>query len=204
MSDQPSRGALNAVVAGDRLSLRYRRHCAAIGKSGMQRREVDTRSTRVGVDHGWVLEVLAENKVRFKKLFVYRGKIVRLMPPHPLGSSQGASRIRQVRRPIERQSGLSGLALQHGIHGTATWSRGNATGRNVRVSLQWQINDMKPMPRENGSPVLPDVAEGAKEVIPVQHPSWVILPTLVAASRTHGTNNFRFPPLISLAISPAD
>ena len=36
----------------------------------MQRREVNTRSTRVGVDHGGILEVLAENKVRCKKLSV--------------------------------------------------------------------------------------------------------------------------------------
>jgi hypothetical protein len=74
------------------------------------------------------------------------------------------------------------------------------------VSLQRQLDDMKPMPRENGGPVLPDVAEGAKEVIPVQHCARVILPALVAASRnwSHGTNNFCVSPLISLAVCPAD
>jgi hypothetical protein len=117
----------------------------------------------VGVDYSRILKVLAENKVRFKKLFAYRGKIVGLMPPHPLGSSQGVPRIGQVRRPIEQQSSISGLALQHGIHATTTRSRGNATGRNVWVSLQRQLNDLKPMPCENGGSVLPDVAEGAEE-----------------------------------------
>jgi hypothetical protein len=164
----------------------------------MQRREFNTRLSRVPVNDGGILKVLAENKVRFKKLSVYRGKIVRLMPPHPLRSSQGAPRIRQVRRPIELQSSLSGLPLQHGIHGTTTRSRRNATGRNVRVSLQWQLNDMKPVPYEDGGSVLPDVAEGAEEVIPVQHSSQVILPALVAGSRSrsHVTNNFRVSTLI--------
>jgi hypothetical protein len=52
------------------------------------------------------------------------------------------------------------------------------------VSLQWQLNDMKPIPHENGGSVLPNVTEGAEEVIPVQHCSQAILPALVAGSRS--------------------
>jgi hypothetical protein len=197
---------LNAVAAGDRLRLRDRRHRAAIGKGGMQRCEVNTRFPRVRVDHGGILEILAENKVRFKQLSVDRGKNVGLMPSHPLGGSQGAPRIRQARRPIERQSSRPGLAFQHGIHRTTPRSGGNATGRNVRVSLKRQFDDMKPMPHKNGGPVLPDVAEGAKEVIPMQHCAQVIRPALVVASRSrsHGTTNFCVSLLISLAVSPTD
>jgi hypothetical protein len=72
------------------------------------------------------------------------------------------------------------------------------------VSLQRQLNDMKPMPHENGGSVLPDVAEGAKEVVPVQHCSRVIPPALVAAFRSHGTNNFCVSSLLSLVISLVD
>jgi hypothetical protein len=46
--------------------------------------------------------------------------------------------------------------------------------RNVGVSLEWQLNDMKPVPDEDCVSLLPDVAERAKEVIPVQHRSRVI------------------------------
>jgi hypothetical protein len=54
--------------------------------------------------------------------------------------------------------------------------------------------------------VLPDVAEGAEEVIPVKHCSQVILRALVAGSRSrnHVTNNFRVSTFISPAISPTD
>jgi hypothetical protein len=50
------------------------------------------------------------------------------------------------------------------------------------VSLEWQLDDMKLVPNEDGGSVLPDVAERAQEVIPVQHRSRVILPGLIAAS----------------------
>src|SRR5262249_54214783 len=48
-------------------------------------------------------------------------------------------------------------------------SRWNASFRNVRVSLKWQLYDTKPLANEDCGSVLPDVAERAKEVIPVQH-----------------------------------
>jgi hypothetical protein len=43
------------------------------------------------------------------------------------------------------------------------------------VSPKWQLYDMKPVANEDGGSLLPDVAEWAKEVIPVQHPARVIL-----------------------------
>jgi len=42
----------------------------AIGKSGVQILEVNTQLTRVPVDHGKVSEVLANDKVRRKEVFV--------------------------------------------------------------------------------------------------------------------------------------
>ena len=62
------------------------------------------------------------------------------------------------------------------------------------------------MPHENSGSVLPDVAEGAEEVIPVKRCSQVILRALVAGSRSrnHVTNNFRVSTLILPAISPTD
>jgi hypothetical protein len=50
------------------------------------------------------------------------------------------------------------------------------------MSLKWQLDDAKPAPNEDGGPVLPDIAERAEEIIPVQHPSSVALPSRLAAS----------------------
>jgi len=61
------------------------------------------------------------------------------------------------------------------------WSRWNASGRNVGVSLEWQLSHVKPVLDEDSGSVLPDVAERAQEVIPVQHGSTVIFPVLVVA-----------------------
>ena len=43
-----------------------------------------------------------------------------------------------------------------------------------RMNLEWQLNDTRPVPDEDCGSVLPDVAERAKEVIPVQHRSRII------------------------------
>src|SRR5215813_6874970 len=96
------------------------------------------------------------------------------MPPNPLGSGQSSPRIGKVLRPAQRQSGFSGLALQHGVHRPIARSRWQAAGRNVGVSLKWQLNHMKPVSDEDCISVLSDVAERAKEVIPVQHCSRAI------------------------------
>ena len=39
------------------------------------------------------------------------------------------------------------------------------------MSLEWQLHDTKPVPNEDCGSVLADVAERAKEVVPVQHRS---------------------------------
>jgi hypothetical protein len=50
------------------------------------------------------------------------------------------------------------------------------------MSLKWQLDDVKPAPNEDGGSVLPDIAERAEEIIPVQHRSNVVLPSRLAAS----------------------
>jgi hypothetical protein len=119
------------------------------------------------------------------------------MAPGPLGSSQGPPRVGKAPRPVKRQSSLPSLALQHDVHRSMAWSRWNASGRNVGVGLEWQLSHVKPVLDENFGSLLPDVAERAKEVIPVQHRAVVIPPVLVATcsvKRGHMTT-----PLFSLA-----
>jgi hypothetical protein len=110
------------------------------------------------------------------------GESARLIPPGPLGSSQCPPRIGKAPRPVQWQPRFFGLALQHGVHRPIARSRWNAPGRNVGMSLERQLHDTKPMPNEDCGSVLPDVAERAKEVIPVQHPSRATLPALIAGS----------------------
>jgi hypothetical protein len=97
------------------------------------------------------------------------------MPPSPFGSSQGSPRIGKARGPAERQSSLFGLALQHMAYlGPLRGPAGNPSRRNVRVRLERQLNDTQPMADDDCRSVLPDVAERAKEIIPVQHGSRII------------------------------
>src|SRR5262245_8264543 len=103
------------------------------------------------------------------------------MPPRPLGSSQCPPRIGKARRPVQRQPSFFGLAFQHGVHRPIARSRWNATARNVGMSLEWQLYNMKPVANEDCGSMLPDVAERTKEVIPVQHRSRTILAALKAA-----------------------
>jgi len=51
------------------------------------------------------------------------------------------------------------------------------------VSLEWQLNDMKPVPDEDCGSVLPDVAKRAKEVIPSPQSLSLILIHLVFSTR---------------------
>jgi len=51
-------------------------------------------------------------------------------------------------------------------------------GRNVGMGLERQLNDTKPMSDEDGGSVLAEVAERAKEVVPVQDRSRGILPVV--------------------------
>src|SRR5262245_58446254 len=134
------------------------------------------------VDHGRILEVLAEDKVCVKEVFMKLGESARLMLLHPFGSGQCPPRIGKARRPVEWQSSFFGLALHHGVHRPVARSRCNAPGRNVGMSLKWQPHDMKPVANEDCGSMLPDVAERAKEVVPVQHCSRATLPALIAAS----------------------
>src|SRR5262249_26093136 len=99
------------------------------------------------------------------------GKSARLMMPRPVGSSQCPPRIGKARRPVERQSSFFGLALQHGGHRPVATARCNAPYRKPGMSLKWQLHDMKPVANEDCGSMLPDVAERAKEVVPVQHRS---------------------------------
>src|SRR6516165_1092154 len=76
--------------------------------------------------------------------------------------------------PAQRQSSLFRLTLERGVHGSVARSRLNTAKRNLRVSLESQINDHQPTTAEDCVALLPDVAEGTNEVIPVQHRSRVI------------------------------
>src|SRR5689334_5549124 len=91
------------------------------------------------------------------------------MLPGPLRSSEGPPRIWKARRPVQRQASVSGLAFQHDVHRSAARSCWNSPGRNIGVSLEWQLDDLQPMLDEDGVSALPDVAERANEVVPMQH-----------------------------------
>src|SRR5262252_9098297 len=96
------------------------------------------------------------------------------MLTRPFGRSQGLSRIGKMPRPIQHQSSLSSLALQHGVHGPVPRSRQNASVGNFGMSLEGQLDNVKPMTKENRVALLPYIAERAYEVVPVQHRSRVI------------------------------
>jgi hypothetical protein len=75
---------------------------------------------------------------------------------------------------MQRQSSLSGLALEHHVHWPRAWPRWNASNRNLEMSLEWQLNKKKPVLYEDCISLLPDVAERADEVVPVQYGSRTI------------------------------
>jgi hypothetical protein len=52
------------------------------------------------------------------------------------------------------------------------------------MNLERQLDDMKPSPDENRSSVLPDVAEGTKEVVPAQH-RWGVIAPLALVDPAH-------------------
>src|SRR5262249_39688285 len=106
------------------------------------------------------------------------------MLTRPFGRSQGAARIGKMLRPIQHQSSLSSLALQHGVHGPVPRSRQNASLRNFGMSLKGQFDNVQPMTNENRVALLPYVAEGTYEVVPVQHGSKVIQ----TVSHAYGTH----------------
>ena len=68
--------------------------------------------------HGGILEILAKREVRCEQRLMQLGETFRLMPPDPVGSSQGAPRIGQMRRPVERDSlirthdAINGMTLE--------------------------------------------------------------------------------------------
>ena len=59
---------MHAIFAANHLGLRDGCHGAVIGKGSVQSREFNTRLTRVPIDHGGILEVLAKNKVCVKEV----------------------------------------------------------------------------------------------------------------------------------------
>src|SRR5215471_14633635 len=96
------------------------------------------------------------------------------MLTRPFGRSQGPARIRKMLRPIQQQSSLSSLALQHGVHGPVSRSRQNASLGNLGMSLKGQLDNLQPVAKENRVALLPYIAERTYEVIPVQHGSKAI------------------------------
>src|SRR5262245_4191034 len=87
-AQQPSRRAFDAVVTAPHLGLGGGSGSTAIGKRRVQRRDVDPRTTCMPVNYGEVFEVLAQNKVRLKELFVELVERKRLMSASPLCGSQ--------------------------------------------------------------------------------------------------------------------
>ena len=69
-AQQPGRRTSNARFAANQLGLRDRCGGTAIGKSNTQSGEIDSRVGRMPLNHGGILEVLAKDEVRFKKIFV--------------------------------------------------------------------------------------------------------------------------------------
>jgi hypothetical protein len=66
LAHQPGWRALNAIFAANHLGLYDGCRRAVIGKGSVQVREDSTRLTCVPVNHDGILEVLTEDKVRFK------------------------------------------------------------------------------------------------------------------------------------------
>jgi hypothetical protein len=75
------------MFATNHLGFRDGLRGTVIGERGMQSGEVYARLARVPVNHGGILEVFAEDEMRFKQVFVELRKSAWLMPPGPLGSS---------------------------------------------------------------------------------------------------------------------
>src|SRR6478609_5309259 len=123
------------------------------------------------VNHSRILKIFAQHKVRFKEALLKLGKHAWLMSPDPLGCCQGPPRIGKVAGPMQRQSNFLSLPLQHLVDRPIARSHCNSAQRNVGVCLEWQLNRVNPVPGEYCVSVLPDVAERAKKVIPMQHRS---------------------------------
>lgn len=68
LAREPGGRTVNAIFAVQHLCLRARVYGTAIGKRGMQSREVNTRLTRVPVDHRGIPEILAESEVRREEI----------------------------------------------------------------------------------------------------------------------------------------
>jgi hypothetical protein len=107
--------------------------------------------------------------MRIEQLLVQLGERVRIVRSGPFSDRQRAACIRQPRRPAKRQTCLFRFTLKHRVHGAVSGPDGNAAGRNVRVRLERQLDDVDPVPHENRGSVLPDVAEGAEEVVPMKN-----------------------------------
>ena len=69
-AQQPGRRALDAIFARDHLGLANVCRGTGIVEGSMQGRKVNTRLTRVPINRGGIPQVLAEDKVRFKEVFV--------------------------------------------------------------------------------------------------------------------------------------
>src|SRR5262249_50340087 len=98
-------------------------------------------------------------------------KGVRLVPSDPLRSGEGQPRVGKAGRPPQRQARRCSFALQHDVRRSGPWTCRNPTGRNVRVSLEGQLDDVEPNPLEDRGPLLADVTERAEKVVPVQRRS---------------------------------
>jgi hypothetical protein len=151
----------------------------------MQSCEINPQTTGMTVNHGGLLQVFAEDKMRFKKSLGKLGKHTWLMPARPLRGGQCEPCIGKAMRPVQWQSSFSGLALEHQVHRPIPRSRWNSSWGDLRVSLEREFNDLQSVPEKNSVSLLPDIAKGANEVIPVQHRCRVTLPAFSVMGVLH-------------------
>ena len=83
----------------------------------MQVMNLDTHTTRVPIYHGRIFQVFSSDKVSLEEAFLKLWEEAWAMPTSPLSSRQSQPSIRQVVRPVQRQSGFFSFALQDFIHG---------------------------------------------------------------------------------------
>src|SRR5262245_3370648 len=101
------------------------------------------------INYVQVSEVLAQNKVRIEKCLVEPVECGRFVSASPFCGSQRSPGIGKVRRPMQRQSSVAGLALQRRVHRPMARPGRDAPGRDVGMSLERQLDDVNPVPYED-------------------------------------------------------
>jgi hypothetical protein len=89
MRNQPGWCAKDAVSAAHRLGLIHGQQGVAIGKRRVESLKIDTQTDRVQINYSLVSKILTENKMCRKEILLELRKLVRLIPPDPLGRRNG-------------------------------------------------------------------------------------------------------------------